>query len=250
MVGVMNSGDSHGRHRGMHPKDRRRFAPEVLPRLRRAVAELSWLLTRGYSEASALKLVGDRHALTARQRKAVMRCSCSDQQRQTRAEGRVPPEGVAGGAVFVDGFNQLIILESALGGGVLLRGRDRCLRDLASIHGSYRRVGETRRALTIMGEALAELAPATVHVLLDSPVSNSGRLKVTMAEIAEERGWSWEITLHRNPDRELAQCAGLVVSSDGWILDNCRRGHLDLLGQVVPARVPEAYLLDLAEGTE
>ena len=33
--------------------------------------DLSWLLGRGYAEASATKLVGDRHELRSRQREAV-----------------------------------------------------------------------------------------------------------------------------------------------------------------------------------
>jgi hypothetical protein len=39
-----------------------------IPILCQAVEELSWLLTRGYPPTSTLKLVGDRYALTERQR--------------------------------------------------------------------------------------------------------------------------------------------------------------------------------------
>ena len=53
-------------HRGAHPEDGRLFAPEMLPRLRAAVSELSWLLSRGYPARAALKLVGDRHRLKRR----------------------------------------------------------------------------------------------------------------------------------------------------------------------------------------
>ncbi len=67
------------KHRGAHPDDNRLFAEDQLPSLRTAVAEYSWLLTRGYAEESALKLVGDRYDLTARQRMAVWRSSCSDE---------------------------------------------------------------------------------------------------------------------------------------------------------------------------
>ncbi len=68
----------------------------MLPRLREAVADFSLLLTKGYAEKSALKLVGDRFSLTQRQRLAVMRSSCSDQQRQSRLERCVPVEALAG----------------------------------------------------------------------------------------------------------------------------------------------------------
>lgn len=49
--------------------------------LYRAVEKLSWLLTRGYLPASTLKLVGDRYALTERQRWAVGRAAYTDEQR-------------------------------------------------------------------------------------------------------------------------------------------------------------------------
>ncbi|MGH7202002.1 MAG: DUF434 domain-containing protein [Planctomycetaceae bacterium] len=54
------------RHRGPHPDDGELFAPAVWPILCAAVAHLSWLLTEGYAAPSALKLVGDRFALTER----------------------------------------------------------------------------------------------------------------------------------------------------------------------------------------
>ncbi|HYP53983.1 MAG TPA: DUF434 domain-containing protein, partial [Pyrinomonadaceae bacterium] len=68
-------------HRGAHPEDERLFAPSQVAALREAVGELSWLFGRGYAPRSAVKLVGDRHSLTGRQRLAVARAACSDEQR-------------------------------------------------------------------------------------------------------------------------------------------------------------------------
>jgi hypothetical protein len=65
----------------------------MLPRLRQAVADFSMLLTKGYADKSSLKLVGDRFSLTQRQRVAVMRGSCSDQQLEGRL-ARVGPRFV------------------------------------------------------------------------------------------------------------------------------------------------------------
>ncbi len=71
-------------HRGPHPEDGRLFAPQVQPVLRKATAELCWLLSRGYTQKSALKLVGDRYDLVARQRTAVGRCVCGDAETARR----------------------------------------------------------------------------------------------------------------------------------------------------------------------
>src|SRR5262249_43058029 len=75
--------------RGADPEDAELFAPRWIPVLRTATAELSWLLSRGYAETSALALVGNRHALRRRQRDAVRRCACADAAREARLARRV-----------------------------------------------------------------------------------------------------------------------------------------------------------------
>ena len=76
-------------HRGPDPRDAEAFGPSALPALRGAVADLSWLLERGYAIVSAVKLVGDRWSLTERQRLAVRRAACSDTARARRLSRRV-----------------------------------------------------------------------------------------------------------------------------------------------------------------
>ncbi len=238
------------RHRGRHPRDNRLFAPERREALRTAVSEYSWLLTRGYAEPSALKLVGDRHDLTERQRTAVWRSACSDQALQQRSERRTTLEDATDGCLGVDGYNLLITVESALSGGLILVGRDGCYRDLASIHGTYRKVEETVAALDLIADHLAGFALRRIDWYLDSPVSNSGRLKVLLAELLEQRclvmpaPTVWNIELVASPDRVLADYRGAVASSDSVILGRCR-AWVNLAAQIIDARVPQAWKLDL-----
>ena len=70
---------------------------------------------------------------------------------------------------------------------MLLGGRDGCVRDMASMHGSYRKVDETEPALTLIGEVLNEFRPAECCWYLDRPVSNSGRLRARLEQLAAER---------------------------------------------------------------
>ncbi|MBC8066822.1 MAG: DUF434 domain-containing protein, partial [Deltaproteobacteria bacterium] len=116
--------------RGADPEDADLFAANWIPVLRSAVGELSWLLSRGYSEASALALVGNRHELRKRQRDAVRRCACGDAALAARIAKRVEPP-LPSRALAIDGFNVLITLESALAGAPVFRGRDGLLRDVA-----------------------------------------------------------------------------------------------------------------------
>jgi hypothetical protein len=236
-------------HRGPHPDDAELFAPALIPRLREAVADFSLLLTKGYAAKSTLKLVGDRFSLTQRQRLAVMRSSCSDQQRQSRLEHCLPIEALAGLPLAIDGYNLLITVEAALSGGLIFRGRDGCFRDLASIHGTYRKVEETIPAVKLIGEFLAEIRVAEALWLLDSPVSNSGRLKTLIGELARANHWPWEVRLALSPDAELSRMDETVISTDSVILDACTR-WTNVAAEIITRRLPSTGVIDLSSGLE
>jgi hypothetical protein len=230
------------RHRGPHPADPDLFGEAQVSALQHAVRDLSWLLTRGYGGASALKLVADRFQLVDRQRTAVMRCACSDQSLEERQQRRTDPPN--GQSVAIDGFNLITTIEAALSGGVLIRGRDDCLRDMASMHGTYRRVEETIPALTLIGERLAAHGVGEVLWLLDNPVSNSGRLKQVIEEVAGERGWNWSAQLDRNPDEALVRLQEhLIVSADSYVIENSEQWW-SLANDVVESCVESVWVVD------
>ncbi len=141
-------------NRGPHPADKLLFSQDQWPVLQQAVDHLSWLLTRGYAPPSSLKLVGDRFSLVARQRTAIMRSACSDQSLENRTAKGVDVRQLSGRSIEVDALNLLITLESALSGGVVLQARDETYRDMASIHGSYRRVDQTHTGDPVSGRLL------------------------------------------------------------------------------------------------
>ena len=233
------------KHRGPHPTDVKLFAATEWPRLREAVCDLSWLLTRGYSETAALKLVGDRYRLTERQRKAVQRSACSDTALQDRQRKQLQPQQLQTEMLWVDGFNVLTTVEAALAGGVILLARDGCFRDLASMHGSYRKVEETWPALQAVGTVLQRLGVTDATWLLDRPVSNSGRLKQLIRQCAEQAGWNWQVELVDNPDPLLAQTDAVVASADSVVLDRCRR-WFNLARTVIEQSVSHFFLVDLS----
>ncbi len=232
------------RHRGAHPADERLFAGDWLPVLRRAVDELSWLLSRGYAERSALKLVGDRYGLRERQRIAVMRGACSDEARGDRQQRRIALESAAGRPLRIDGYNVLTTVEAALAGGVLLLARDGCLRDMASMHGSYRTVEETRDAVRLIGRTIETIGSDPVTWYLDAPVSNSGRLRKLMAELAEHAGWRWGIEIVTSPDHVLIESHDPIASADSVVLDG-GGPWLNLARHVVEAKVDEPRVVEL-----
>ncbi|QDT24947.1 hypothetical protein Enr10x_02410 [Gimesia panareensis] len=232
-------------HRGAHPQDQLLFAIDAAPELRQATCDLNWLLTRGYASVSALKLVGDRYELNARQRLAVARCACGADEAARRAAHQVQMRDLAEQELWLDGYNVLTSLEAALSGGVILQAHDGCFRDMASMHGSYRKVAETVPAIQILGELLAEWKVSRCRWLLDQPVSNSGRLKTMLREISEERGWNWEIDLVPDPDPVLIRADQVVASADSQILNQAER-WFNLARTAIEVRVPEAWIVDLS----
>lgn len=226
------------RHRGPHPEDEELFAPSTWPGLQAAAAELSWLLTRGYARKSALKLVGDHHQLRERQRIAVSRCTCSEQERAARlSRQRIRLDS----CLWIDGFNLLTTLEAALAGGFILAAQDGCYRDMASLHGTYRRVDETAEAVVLVGEFVGSVA---THWLFDQPVSNSGRLATLLREFAGQRGWPWTVELVPDPDPILSDCQAVIASADSAILDRTA-AWFNLARAIIDARVPTARIVPL-----
>ena len=159
-----------------------------------------------------------------------------------RASRKLNAESLIGQVLDIDGFNLLTSIEAALAGGVLLRGRDGCLRDMASMHGSYRTVEETLPALQAIGQVLASLRPVCVAWWWDRPVSNSGRVSRIIADLATQREWPWQTHLVADPDRVLRSTTNVVVSSDSVILDHCSR-WTNLAATVVERTVRHAWIV-------
>lgn len=233
-------------HRGPHPHDQTLFAADQNERLVEAVRDLSWLMNRGYSMNSAAKLVGDRFQLVDRQRQAVRRCSAAEAALRKRENNRIEVADLKNQPLAIDTFNLLTTIEAALSAGVLIRGRDGCLRDMASMHGTYRKVAETLPALKLIASRLEFHRVSSVHWLLDRPVSNSGRLAAVIREIANSRDANWTVELDNNPDGSLiADKKSVIVSADSYVIENTQRWFW-LCNDVVEQLIPDAWIVDLS----
>lgn len=232
-------------HRGPHPDDARLFGADTLATLRVAAREYCWLLNRDYPPAATLALVGNHHQLDKRQRLAIARFACTDRQRDERRRRCASLSEMRNRVLWLDGFNVVTTVEAALSGALVLLGRDGSFRDLAGMHGTYRKVEETVPALRRIGRTLAEFG-AACRWYLDRPVSNSGRLKTIILDLAAEQGWSWEVELVNNPDAALRQVVHPVATADSAILDACGP-WVNLARTVVEQSVPQAWIVDLEQ---
>ena len=145
----------------------------------------------------------------------------------------------------MDGFNLIITLEAALSGGLLIRARDRTIRDLSSVHGSYRAVAETERAIHLVGEALTAIKPESVRWLLDSPVSNSGRLAQRIRDLAVQYNWPWTVEAVFNPDTIIKHARETAVTSDSTILDQVET-WINLGDFIIRRYIQEPWMIDLS----
>jgi hypothetical protein len=203
--------------RGYVPEDEKNFSASALETMRTASRHIGYLINEGYDLKQASAFVGNHFLLSERQRLAIMRSLATKAQLKTRRE----KEKASGGEVWIDGFNTIITLEVMLSSSILFRGMDGTIRDLAALRGTYRIIPETEEAVGMLLDALGEIKAETVHILLDEPVSNSGRLKTLIAEAGEGRPFALDIRIHRDVDRELYGKEN-VVTSDSIILDHCK----------------------------
>ncbi len=239
------------KRRGPQPQDAALFGADALPVLRCAVEELSWLFSHGYADSSSLKLVGDRHQLVARQRQAVLRSACSDEAKASRESRRLPISEIRDRRLAIDGFNLIITLETLLGNGVLLKGRDGCVRDLASLNGNYRLLEDTAAVIDLVYRGLERLRPALVHWWLDEPVSNSGQIKAMLESAGAEFEFSTLVSLVPDPDKALLEGGSVgfdvIATADSGILSRCGL-WVNLASYLIATVAPEAPVLALGDG--
>lgn len=208
------------RNRGKAPNDHLLFNGKFQAIFYEALKDMSYLLSRGYGSKSSLQIVGNRYRLNARQQKALLGMSASEDSIVSRKEKEIRAENLAGKEVVIDGFNLLIILESAISGAFVFKGQDGAYRDVTSVHGGYKRVLQTEQAILLIGKMLQDLQVKKVTWYLDAPISNSGRLKTHLRETAEKENFPWEIHLVNNPDKELIASDNIIISSDAWVLED------------------------------
>ncbi|MNJ86226.1 hypothetical protein D3C87_37170 [compost metagenome] len=220
-------------NRGKEPSDDKLFGPETVHvKLKYAVDDLSHLMGRGYAQKSALALIGNRYKLNVRQQKAVQGMASSAEQSENRKERSVKFEALENKEVVMDGFNVLILLESLLSGAYLFKGTDGFYRDLSSVHGSYKKVTQTARAIELTGEFYENAKLKSMHWYFDKPVSNSGKLKKLIEDTATGKGYDWQVSLTFQTDADIVNENKISVSSDAWILDNSTQ-NFNLLKHII-----------------
>ncbi len=229
--------------RGYDPDDEKIFSNENIAKLKIVQEEIQWLLDRGYKMKQVIEFTGNHYLLSSRARTALQRTTSSTADYEKRKSTMLPFECAKDCCLNIDGFNLIITLEVAMSGSPILRGKDGVYRDLAGLRGTYRLIDKTDAALNLIGKALKELNVPMVKFYLDSPVSNSGRLKSKILELSEQWGVTVEVELVPNVDVVLADMER-VVTGDSIILDVCK-SWFDLSRKIIKDNIQYAWVIDM-----
>lgn len=230
--------------RGYDPDDKKVFSVDNVRKLRIIQEEVQWLLDRGYKMKQVIEFTGNHYQLPSRARTALQRTTSPTADYEKRRLAMLPLECAKDGCLNIDGFNLIITLEVALSGSPILLGKDCVFRDLAGLRGTYRLIDKTDTALNLIGKILGELNVPWVRFYLDSPVSNSGRLKSKILGLSEQWGLPVEVELVPNVDVILSD-KERVVTGDSIILDACR-SWFNLSRKIIEDYIQDAWIIDLS----
>jgi len=205
--------------RGYVPEDDNNFSHEAIAKLKTASRHVNYLINEGYDIKQATTFVGNHFILSERQRLAIARSLSTTEQLNNRKEKE--KTSAEGSELWIDGFNTIITLEVMFSDSILYRGMDGTIRDLAALRGTYKIIPETTDAIKLLLDVLSEMKVESVHILLDEPVSNSGRLKALIADIGENYDIKLDIQVLKDVDRTLYDKEN-VITSDAIILDHSK----------------------------
>jgi hypothetical protein len=227
--------------RGFYPDDYIDFNGKALGCIKQAAEDICWLLNRGYDIRQAVTFAGNHYSLKERQRLALVRALASDRRLAERLRKQVT--SVHMDRIAVDGFNTIITLETALSHSPVFFCRDGTVRDLAGLHGTYRIIDKTYKAVQLVFDSLKENGVSAALFFLDRQVSNSGRLKSFIAEIAEAAAFPVWIELVPDVDMQLIK-EPVVISSDSVVLDKCTSWY-NLVRSIIEEYLPDTWIVRL-----
>jgi len=229
--------------RGYVPTDAKEFSDENLELIKKAQADIFILIERGYRIKSASTFVGNHYLLSERQRLAIVRSTSSSEDIKKR-KSKLLKSDFEGKRISIDGLNLIITLEVALSESTVLKCMDGTIRDLAGLRGTYKLIDKTDIAIQLIGEKLEEMKISEVNFYLDSPVSNTGKLKQRIVELLGKYSYDVKVELVNNAD-VILETKSNVITSDAIILNNCE-SWINLADDIISETLPNLKYIDLS----
>jgi len=195
--------------------------------LLQAAEEYLWILSKGYPQGAALKLVGDKFKLPGAMRQILYRGVVPDQVALSRCE-KIGTIG-KGDLVLIDTYNVLFTVNNYLLGKALFISNDGFLRDAGEMRGRIINKPQFSRSVGLMLEVLQMWSGATYIHYLDAPVSHSGRLSIELCKDMVQMGIEGDAYAVDSPDHKLkTELSDAICTSDGGIIDQYQGKVIDL----------------------
>jgi hypothetical protein len=214
---------------------------ETKEELWEAAEDLRLLLNRGYPKDASLQLVGNRYNLDRDDRHLLRRGVFPHPLAEERSAKQVSVKDLKSRSLAIDGHNCIITLESALKGKTILLADDGFIRDIAGVSGGYKKTKETKEALKMIMDLLAEAGPEAVLFLLDAPISGSGELAARIRGVMQERGIQGDASAVKVPEHIMAKYEGIIASSDTAVIDQAER-VFDMAGCLILKKLGSPYI--------
>ncbi|MCS7386914.1 MAG: DUF434 domain-containing protein [archaeon GB-1867-005] len=210
-------------------------------KLRDAIVDMRYLLSRGYKREQAANFVANRYGLSKEERAILYRAVYDEKQAKDHKMKIVEPDYVEGRVLSIDGFNVLITVESAFRGKLLIECDDGFIRDVSAVFGKYRLSEFTWKSTDLILSFLSKCKPKSVLFFLDSPISRSGELASQIRRRLSYFNLSGDAKAVKQSDTAVLSSGEVVATSDHIIIQRAN-AVLDLAGQIVRSYFPHLIL--------
>ena len=194
-------------------------------KLREPAADIRYLLYRGYRRKGAIRFVSNHYRLAEEERHILTRLIFDPETAARRSNKRLACSRLKGCDIFIDGYNVLITMESVLHNETVWFADDGFLRDTRGIFKNHTNTATTYQAVDEMLTTLSVLAINSATILLDSQMSNSGKLAQFIRKRAAKCPFKTAVTTSKNVDFDLKQVGyrGVIATADSVIVDAVER---------------------------
>ena len=190
-----------------------------LVNLQKAAQDFRYLLNRRYPRKAALELVGNRYGLTFDERHLLHRGVFSEIDSQARRKKTTSIKEIRNKDLAIDGHNVIITIEAGLSGRRLILADDGFVRDISGLSGSFKKTEATENAIQFIIDAIKQIKPRQTLLLLDAPISNSGKLAEEIRNRLKQVNLPGDAMAVKVPERILIGFSGVIATSDTAIID-------------------------------
>jgi hypothetical protein len=209
--------------------------------LKEAIIDMRYLLNRGYNRKTAADYVTSRYKLSKEERAIIFRAVYPDEQAKSRLKKLINIEEVAGNTLLIDGFNNIITIENAVRGAILIKCDDGLIRDISYTSRKFKMTPYTEPAIMMMFEILKICKAKESIFFFDEQISFSGEIASKIRQKMREEGINGDAKTSKRNDTEIISKDGIIASSDSLIMERANK-IFDLAGYIVNSKFKEKIL--------